>query len=154
MINAIKTLGGKAPRSYCGDSSDPDRVRVRSTAEETCHVFRSRILNPKYIEGLKRHGYHGAAELSRAVDFIFGWDATTDVVEDWMYEALAKKYALDKQMQQWLKDVNPYALQNMVERLLEAIQRGLWQASEDMKRQLEQLYLQVEGLIEAANEKK
>jgi cobaltochelatase CobN len=154
MINVIKTLGGKAPRSYCGDSSDPDRVKVRSTAEETCHVFRSRILNPKYIEGLKRHGYHGAAELSRAVDFVFGWDATTDVVEDWMYESLAKKYALDKEMQQWLKEVNPFALQNMVERLLEAIQRGLWQASEDMKLQLEQLYLQVEGMIEAANEKK
>jgi cobaltochelatase CobN len=103
---------------------------------------------------MKRHGYSGAADLSRTLDFVLGWDATVEVVEDWMYEGLAKKYALDPEMQQWLKDVNPYALQNMVERLLEAVERGLWQASEDMKRQLQQLYLQVEGLLESAGEKK
>jgi cobaltochelatase CobN len=154
MINAVKVIGGTAPRSYCGDSSDPDRVKVRSTKEETCHVFRSRLLNPKYIQSMKRHGYSGAADLSRTLDFVLGWDATVEVVEDWMYEGLAKKYALDPEMQQWLKDVNPYALQNMVERLLEAVERGLWQASEDMKRQLQQLYLQVEGLLESAGEKK
>jgi len=154
MITATKTFGGKAPKSYLGDSSDPDRVKVRSTAEETCHVFRSRLLNPKYIQGVKRFGYHGAAELSRMFDFVFGWDATVEVVEDWMYEGLANKYVLNQEMQQWLKDVNPYALQNMVERLLEAIERGLWEASEDMKKQLQQLYLEIEGLIESAGEKK
>jgi cobaltochelatase CobN len=154
MITAVKTFAGKAPKSYCGDSSDPDRVKVRSTAEETCHVFRSRLLNPKYIQGLQRHGYPGAAELSRAVDYVFGWDATVEVVEDWMYNDLAEKYALNEEMQEWLKEVNPYALQNMVERFLEAIQRGMWQASEEMKKELEQLYLDIEGLIESANEKK
>jgi cobaltochelatase CobN len=154
MINAVKTLGGKAPRSYCGDSSDPSRVKIRSTAEETCHVFRSRLLNPKYIEGLKRHGYRGAAELSRVPDFVLGWDATVEVVEDWMYEDLAKKYVLDVDMQQWLKDVNPYALQNMTERLLEAIERGMWAASEEMKKQLQQLYLQIEGILEGTSETK
>jgi cobaltochelatase CobN len=83
-----------------------------------------------------------------------GWDATVDVVEDWMYEDLAYKYVLDEKMQEWLKEVNPYALQNMTERLLEAIERGLWNASEEMKRELQQLYLQIEGLLEGANEKK
>jgi cobaltochelatase CobN len=154
LISAVKTFRGEAPKSFCGDSSDPDRVKVRSTKEETCHVFRSRLLNPKYIQSMKRHGYKGAADLSRAVDFVFGWDATVEVVEDWMYEDLAKKYALDAQMQQWLKEVNPYALQNMVERLLEAIERGMWQASEDMKKQLQQLYLQIEGWLESTNEKR
>jgi cobaltochelatase CobN len=153
MINAVRVFTGKAPRSYCGDSSDPDRVKVRSTAEETCHVFRSRILNPKYIEGLKRHGYEGAAELSRVPDFVLGWDATVEVVEDWMYEDLANKYAFDASMQEWLKKVNPYALQNITERLLEAIERGLWQASDDMKQRLQQLYLSIEGLIESKSEK-
>ncbi len=103
MINAVKIIGGKAPRSYCGDSSDPNRVKVRSTAEETCHVFRSRLLNPKWIESMKKHGYQGAADLSRTLDFVFGWDATVEAVEDWMYEDLAKKYVLDKAMQDWLK---------------------------------------------------
>jgi cobaltochelatase CobN len=71
-----------------------------------------------------------------------------------MWEGIANKYALDKDMQEWLKEVNPYALQNITERLLEAIERGMWHASEDMKKQLQQLYLQIEGLLEGANEKK
>jgi len=154
LITAVRAFSGKSPQAYCGDSSDPDRVKVRTTAEETCHVFRSRILNPKYIEGMKRHGYKGASDLSRCVDYVMGWDATVDVVEDWMYEDLAYKYVLDEKMQEWLKEVNPYALQNMTERLLEAIERGLWNASEEMKRELQQLYLQIEGLLEGANEKK
>jgi cobaltochelatase CobN len=153
MISAVKTFKGDAPNSYCGDSSDPDRVKVRSTAEETKHVFRSRLLNPKYIESMKRHNYHGAADLSRSLDFVFGWDATVEAVEDWMYEDLAKKYVLDPEMQKWFKEVNPYALQNMTERLLEAIKRGMWQASDEMKRQLQQLYLSVEGLLEGENDK-
>jgi cobaltochelatase CobN len=154
LINAVKIVGGTKPRSYCGDSSDPKRVKVRSTAEETCHVFRSRLLNPKYIEGMKRHGYQGAADLSRTMDTVLGWDATVEVVEDWMWEGLAQKYVLDKAMQEWLKDVNPHALQNMLERLLEAIERGIWNASQDMKNELQKLYLNVEGLLEDANEKR
>jgi cobaltochelatase CobN len=153
MVAAVKTFKGTAPASYCGDSSDPDRVKVRSTKEETQHVFRSRLLNPKYIQSMKRHNYHGAADLSRSIDFVFGWDATMEAVDDWMYEDLAKKYVLDPEMQKWLKDVNPYALQNMVERLLEAIQRGMWKASESMVKELQRLYLSTEGLLEKTNEK-
>jgi cobaltochelatase CobN len=153
MITAVKTLRGEAPRSYCGDSSDPKRVKVRSTAEETNYVFRSRLLNPKWIQSLKRHGYNGASDLCRTLDFVFGWDATVEVVKDWMYEDLTKKYVLDKEMQEWLKEVNPYALQHMVERLLEAIERDMWQATEDMKKELQRLYLNVEGLLEGAGEK-
>ncbi|MCL1976627.1 MAG: cobaltochelatase subunit CobN [Candidatus Bathyarchaeota archaeon] len=153
LVNAVKVVGGKAPRSYCGDSSDPNRVKIRSAAEETCLVFRSRLLNPKFIEGMKKHGYQGAAELSRNMDFVFGWDATVEVVEDWMYADIAKKYVFDKEMQQWFKDVNPYALQNMVERLLEAINRDMWQASDDVTKELQKLYLEIEGLLESANEK-
>lgn len=86
MINAVRTLKGVAPRSYCGDSADPGRVKVRSTAEETCHVFRSRLLNPKWIDSMMRHGYEAAGDFSRTFDFVLGWDATVEVVEDWMYE--------------------------------------------------------------------
>jgi cobaltochelatase CobN len=152
MIVSVKTLSGKAPRSYCGDTSDPDRVKVRSTAEETCHVFRTRLLNPKWINSMVRHGYAGAADLSKTLDDVLGWDATVEVVEDWMYEDLANKYVLDKKMQEWLKEVNPYALQNMVERLLETIERNLWHASEEMKKELQRLYLEIEGVLEGENE--
>jgi len=154
MICSVKTFKGEAPRSYCGDSSDPNRVKLRSTNEETKYVFRSRLLNPKWIESEKRHGYHGAGDISRTVDFVFGWDATVEVVEDWMYEKLAEKYVLDLEMQKWLKEVNPFALQNMVERFLEAIERGMWETTEDMKKQLQKLYLNIEGLLEGAGESK
>jgi len=148
MIAAVKSLKGELPRSYCGDSSDPDRVRTRSTVEETKHIFRARILNPKWIESMKRHGYKGAGDISRMVDIAFGWDATAEVLEDWMYEELANKYALDKEMQAWLKKVNPHALQNIAERLLEAVERGMWQASDEMKEELRDVYLEIEGWIE------
>jgi len=154
MICSVKTFKGEAPRSYCGDSSDPNRVKLRSTNEETKYVFRSRLLNPKWIESEKRHGYHGAGDISRTVDFVFGWDATVEVVEDWMYEKLAEKYVLDLEMQKWLKEVNPFALQNMVERFLEAIERGMWEATEEMKKKLQKLYLDIEGLLEGAGESK
>lgn len=148
MDVAIKVLTGKAPSSYYGDSSDPNRVKIRSTAEEVKHVFRARILNPKWIDGMKRHGYKGACDLSRTVDFVLGWDATEEVVEDWMWEEFARKHALNPEMQEWMKKVNPYAFQNILERLLEAIERGLWKADEEMRKKLQDLYLKVEGILE------
>jgi cobaltochelatase CobN len=105
-------------------------------------------LNPTWIEGLKRHGYKGAGDLSKVLDIIIGWDATADVMEDWMYERVAKRYALDPAMQEWLKKVNPYALQNILDKLLETIQRGMWTASDQMKQDLESAYLDTEGDIE------
>jgi cobaltochelatase CobN len=121
---------------------------MRSTAEEAKHIFRSRILNPKWIESMKRHGYKGAGDLSRMVDISFGWDATAEVLEDWMYDALAQKYALDPAMQEWFKEVNPWALQNIAERLLEAVERKMWDATPEMVEQLRDIYLDIEGELE------
>ena len=107
FVSAVKMASGVQPRAYSGDASDPDRVKNRSIQEEAKHVFRSRILNPKWIQGLMRHGYKGAGDLSRTVDNAFHWDATSAVIEDWMYDGLAQKYAFDPEMQEWLKEVNP-----------------------------------------------
>ena len=148
MISAVKAFKGELPCSYSGDSSDPERVKNRSTVEETKHIFRARILNPKWIESMQRHGYKGAGDISRMVDIAFGWDATAEVLEDWMYEELANKYALDEKMQEWLKDVNPHALLNISERLLEAIDRDMWNATDEMKEKLREVYLEIEGMIE------
>jgi cobaltochelatase CobN len=148
MIAAVKAFKGALPRSYSGDSSDPERVKIRSVAEEAKYIFRSRILNPKWVESMQRHGYKGASDLSRMVDFCFGWGATAEVLEDWMYEELAKKYALDPKMQEWFKAVNPWALQNIAERLLEAVERKMWAAAPEMVEQLKEIYLDIEGEIE------
>ncbi|MCB2188024.1 MAG: cobaltochelatase subunit CobN [Deltaproteobacteria bacterium] len=148
FVCAVKTVSGVAPRAYAGDASDPDRVRNRSLQEEAKHVFRSRILNPKWISGLMRHGFKGAGDLSRTVDNAFHWDATSGVIDDWMYEGLARRYAFDPQMQKWLREVNPYALQNISERLLEAIKREMWHTDQETEQRLEEIYLEVEGDIE------
>lgn len=148
LIAAVRSVRGQAPESFVGDSSDPKRVKMRTAAEEAKHVFRSRLLNPKWVQGLMRHGYKGAGDISKAVDVAFGWDATADVVDDFMYERLAQRVAFDPEVRQWMNRVNPTALHNITEKLLEAISRGMWQAQEQTQEQLLQLYLESEGEVE------
>ncbi len=148
MIAAVRSLKGQAPRSYCGDSSDRSKVVMRSVSEEVKRLFRGETMNPKFIEGMKQHGYKGAADLASYVAHCYEWDATSNVMEDWMYEGLARKYALDEDMRQWMQEVNPWALQRIAEKLLEAAQRGLWQADEQTEQELQELYLSIEGELE------
>ncbi|MCB2190070.1 MAG: cobaltochelatase subunit CobN [Deltaproteobacteria bacterium] len=150
LIAAVRSVRGQAPESFAGDSSDPERVKVRTAAEEAKHVFRSRLLNPKWVRGLMRHGYKGAGDVSKAVDVAFGWDATADVVDDFMYERLAQRVAFDPEVRRWMEQVNPSALHNIAEKLLEAIGRGMWQAEEETHQRLLDLYLQTEGEVEQA----
>lgn len=152
LIAAVRSVRGQAPESFTGDSSDPERVKVRTAAEEAKHVFRTRLLNPKWVHGLMRHGYKGAGDLSKAVDVAFGWDATADVVEDYMYERLAQRLAFDPEVRQWMSRVNPSALHNIAEKLLEAVKRGMWQAEDETRQRLLQVYLEAEGEVEQATE--
>ncbi|MGE4402154.1 MAG: cobaltochelatase subunit CobN [Desulfobulbus sp.] len=148
MIVAVKTVRGHLPFAVMGDSSDPKRVKIRTTEEEAKHVLRSRLVNPKWISGMKRHGYKGAGDISHVMDIVLGWDATAEVVDDWMYEKIARAYALDPEMQEWMKEVNPFALQNILDKLLEAISRGMWQADSAMEEELRNTYLEMEGEVE------
>lgn len=148
MIAAVRSIKGSAPRSYCGDTADRNKVQVRSLQEQAKRLFRSECINPKFIEGMMKHGYKGAADLANMVAHSYQWDATSDVLEDWMYEEYAKKYTFDPKVQDWLRDVNPWALQRMAEVLLEADQRGLWKAQEETKLELQKIYLSIEGEIE------
>ena len=152
MIVAVKTVRGHLPFAVMGDSSDPKRVKIRTTEEEAKHVLRSRLVNPKWISGMKRHGYKGAGDISHVMDIVLGWDATAEVIDDWMYEKIACSYALDAEMQEWMKEVNPFALQNILDKLLEAISRGMWQAGADMEEQLKIVYLEMEGEVEEWSE--
>lgn len=148
MIAAVRSLSGKKPMSFVGDSSDSSRVVTRDLQTEIKRIFRSEAANPKYIEGMMKHGYKGAADMANYVAHSYQWDATSDVIDDWMYEELANKYALDAKVQEWMRKVNPWALQRISETLLEAQQRGLWNASEDMKKELQKIYLSIEGTLE------
>lgn len=148
MIAAVRAIKGSAPRSYCGDSTDRTRVVMHSVQEDAKRIFRSESINPKFIEGLMQHGYKGAADMANMLAHSFQWDATSAVMEDWMYEKYAEKYTFDKKVQAWLRDVNPWALQRMTEILLEAEQRGMWQAKPETKQELQKLYLDMEGELE------
>ncbi len=149
MIATVRALTGRAPRAYIGDSTRPDTVRTRSLAEETARVFRARVVNPRWVEAMKRHGYKGAFELAATVDYLFGYDATAGVVEDWMYEKLTETYVRDEQMREFFRRSNPWALHGIAERLLEAADRKLWDAPDpETLAALRQAYLETEGDLE------
>jgi cobaltochelatase CobN len=153
MIATVRALTGRNPRQFFGDSSDPSRAKVRDLQDEARRVFRSRVVNPKWIESMKRHGYKGAFELSATVDYMFGYDATAQVVEDWMYKDVTESYVLDPETQKFFQESNPWALRSIVERLLEAIERGLWaEPPPEMREKLQELYLDLETELEARQE--
>ncbi|MBM9616151.1 cobaltochelatase subunit CobN [Desulfobulbus rhabdoformis] len=152
LISAVRSVRGQLPFSVAGDSADPEHVLVRTTREEARHIVRARILNAKWLNGLKRHGFKGAGDISKAMDIIFGWDATADVIDDWMYQKMSEKVVFATEMQEWMRRVNPYALQNIIDKLLEAEARNLWQTDQRTLEHLRQVYLEVEGEIEEINE--
>jgi cobaltochelatase CobN len=149
MIATVRALTGRAPRAYIGDSTRPEAIRTRSLSEETARVFRARVVNPRWVQAMQRHGYKGAFELAATVDYLFGYDATAGVVEDWMYEKLTETYVRDPQMREFFARSNPWALHGIAERLLEAAERKLWDAPDPASiAALRQVYLETEGDLE------
>jgi cobaltochelatase CobN len=149
MIATVRALTGHSPRAYIGDSTRPDTVRTRSLEEETARVFRARVVNPRWIDAMKRHGYKGAFELAATVDYLFGYDATAGVVHDWMYETLTQSYVLDADTREFFERSNPWALHGITERLLEAADRKLWDSPDpETLAALRQIYLETEGDLE------
>ena len=148
-LTAAVRLNGQQPQVYFGDNSRPEQPKLRALSEEIARVYRSRVVNPKWIAGAMRHGYKGAFELAATLDFMFGYDATTGCVPDFMYQGLAEAYLFDASVQAFIRQNNPWALRDMAERLLEAEQRGMWQAAPDTLSQIQQLFLEADGEIEA-----
>ncbi|MFD5457571.1 cobaltochelatase subunit CobN [Streptomyces olivaceus] len=149
MVATVRALRGTAPEAYIGDSTRPETVRTRTLVEETSRVFRARVVNPKWIEAMRRHGYKGAFELAATVDYLFGYDATTGVLADWMYDKLTETYVLDPANREFLQEANPWALHGIAERLLEAESRGMWEKPDpSILAALRQAYLETEGNLE------
>jgi cobaltochelatase CobN len=149
MVATVRALTGSDPKAYVGDSTTPDAVRTRTLQAETNRVFRSRVVNPRWISAMQRHGYKGAFELAATVDYLFGFDATAGVVHDWMYEKLAQEYVLDETNQAFMRKSNPWALRGIVERLHEAADRGLWaEPDPELVAAMNAVYLELEGDLE------
>ena len=149
MVATVRALTGTAPAAYIGDNTRPDAVRTRTLSEETTRVFRARVVNPRWMTAMRRHGYKGAFEMAATVDYLFGYDATAGVMADWMYERLTEAYVLDGENRKFMAESNPWALHGMAERLLEAADRGMWAQPEQATIDgLRAVLLETEGDLE------
>ncbi len=149
LTAAVRSISGQQPATYFGDNALTENPKVRSLSEEIAKVYRSRVVNPKWISGVMRHGYKGAFEMAATVDFLFAYDATAHCVADHMYKGVADAYLFDPQVQDFVKQYNPWAARDMADRLLEAHQRGLWAtADQETLDQLQEISLEMEGEVE------
>jgi cobaltochelatase CobN len=131
----VRRLSGREPAKYHNDHSRPEMPRIRSLREEIGRVVRGRAANPRWVEGVMRHGYKGAAEIAATVDYLFAFAATAGAVDDAHFEALYDAYLADEAVRSFIADKNPAALTEIGRRFLEAIERGLWRPRRNSARE-------------------
>jgi cobaltochelatase CobN len=148
MTAAARHLSGKDVKAYYGDTREPEHVEVRDLADEVRRVVRTKLLNPKWIEGMKEHGYKGAGDISKRVGRVYGWEATTQEVDDWIFDDIARTFIMDEENRKFFQENNPWAMEEIGRRLIEAEQRGLWKADPEVLDALKSLYLEIEGWME------
>ena len=124
---AVQSLQGQARPIYHNDHSRPERPLIRSLDDEMARVIRSRVLNPKWIDGVKRHGYKGAFEIAATVDYMFAFAATTGAVKSHHFDAIEAAFLEDDDTRDFIAEANAPALREIAQRLQEAIDRDLWQ---------------------------
>ncbi len=148
MTAAARSISGKGIKNYYGDTREPEHVELRDLADEVRRVVRTKLLNPKWIAGMKRHGYKGAGDISKRVGRVYGWEATTQEVDDWIFDDMARTFVLNEENRRFFEENNPWALEEIARRLLEAEKRGLWTADREILEALKDTYLEIEGWIE------
>ncbi len=148
MTAAARNLSGKKVKTYYGDTREPEHVEVRDMADEVRRVVRTKLLNPKWIEGQKQHGYKGAGDISKRIGRVYGWEATTQEVDDWIFDDIVSTFILNEENKKFFEENNPWALEEIGRRLLEAHERGLWDADPEVLKGLKNAYLECEGWIE------
>lgn len=148
MHAAAESLSNRKLQAYFGDTRDPDRPAIRTMDEEIERVVFSRLLNPQWIEGKKKHGFRGASEISERIGRIYGWAATAGVVKDWIFNEIAEKFVLDQKMKEWFMNTNLWALEEITRRLIEAAMRDIWKAPKDLLEKLRGIYEEIEGFLE------
>lgn len=149
LSSAIKKLNGKFPEIYHGDLSKYGLSKITKLREEVNKVVRSRVLNPKWINGMKENGYKGAFEFSATIDYLYAFDATTEVVSNWCYQEIYNSWLCDKDLKNFFLDNNPWALRDISQRFLEIINRDMWDnPSSDVLENLKKIILKADSIIE------
>ena len=126
VASAIEYLSGRAPQSYHNDHSRPEKPVIRTLSDEIGRVVRARVTNPKWIEGVMRHGYKGAFEIAASVDYLFAFAATSNAVQDHHFDAVFAAFIQDEAVRDFMASCNPAALRETARRLLEAMERDMW----------------------------
>jgi magnesium chelatase subunit H len=150
LSRAVEQRTGARPKIYMSDALAPLR-KIRSLEEAVRLETRTKTLNPKWYEGMLKHGFSGVAEIEHHVTNTFGWSATADAVDQWVYDEIGKTYLLDESMFERLRSLNPHATRGLVLRMLEAEARGFWTAGEDAIEKLRDLCTGIEDRIEGLN---
>jgi magnesium chelatase subunit H len=138
ISKAVETRTQIRPAIYLSDSLSP-QTKIRSLAETVRLETRTKTLNPKWYEGMLKHGFRGVAEIENHVSNTFGWSATADAVDPWIYTEISKTFLLDEEMFNRLQGLNPHSLQSLAKRLLEAHDRGYWNPNEDVLERLREI---------------
>ncbi|KSW12575.1 hypothetical protein CF15_07625 [Pyrodictium occultum] len=144
----VKVVRGREPLNMVVDTREPLRPKIREVKDELLRVTYGKLLNPRWIEGMKRHGYRGAYEIMKKIQNLYGWHATTHAVPDRVWDQITYTYLGDKTNREWMKKANPYALEEITRRLAEAVERKLWRPSPEALRILREARAEVEALLE------
>ncbi|HKR02009.1 MAG TPA: cobaltochelatase subunit CobN [Pyrinomonadaceae bacterium] len=147
VTKAVEKRAEKRPAVYLSDALSRDQ-KIRSIEETVRLETRAKTLNPKWYEGMLRHGFRGVAEIESHISNTFGWSATADAVDDWVYTEVARTFVLDEEMMNRLSQLNPHSARSLVARLLEANGRGFWAAEEKMLERLREIFAKLEDQIE------
>jgi cobaltochelatase CobN len=148
LTAAARHFSGHEVRPYYGDTREPEHIEVRFLSDEIRRIVRTKLLNPKWIEGMKEHGYKGASDMMKRIHHVYGWEACTQEVDDWIFDDIAETFVNDSEMRQFFQENNPFALEEIARRLLEAHQRNLWNADEEILERLKNNYLEIESWME------
>ncbi len=141
-------LGGRQPKLYWADSSISAEAEVGDLAEAIRTSARAKLLNPAWIAHMRRHGFQGARAAASRVNTLFKWSATSGQVAKPLFDAVVHTYIMDEENRAWLREENPYALEEITRRLLEAASRELWDADADLLAAVQSAALEIEGDME------
>ena len=148
MATAAAAMSGRAAKCYWGDSTFIDDDPVEDLADTIQRSARTKLLNPAWIAHMREHGYQGAQSAASRVNNLFKWSATSDKVSKQLFDDVVRTYIMDEENRRWLREQNPYALEEITRRLLEAATRKMWAADEEMLEHVQSAALEIEGDME------
>lgn len=148
MTAAARTYSQRNVLTYYGDSREPTHIEIRTLSEELDRIAASKLLNPRWIEGQKRHGYKACGDINKRIGHLYGWQATTREVKNWVFDELVRTYVQNSENERFFKENNPWAMEEIERRLIEAAERGLWQPAPGLMESLQESYIDFEGVLE------